>query len=447
MSREAYQLPRELNLGSARSTSEIVAIMREAIRTGTLPKGTLLPTVRLLAAKIGVNRNTAAAAYRQLADAGLVRSDGRHGTVVTGFSQVVLPAEIIPHGVCNLGGGNPDPTLLPDLSIYLRDSPSERRLYGGPMQLPDLVTAAKESFARDGLTKGEIAIAGGALDAFERVLTVCLMPGDAVAVEDPCFPGTLYLLSALGLRAVPVAVDEEGMRPDMLRNALTKQIRAIIITPRAHNPTGVSLSRTRATELRRVLSKVPDVLVVEDDYFNGLAKAPSVWVGGAGRTSWLVVRSLSKSFGPDLRVALLIGDGDTIHLIERRQRLGQRWVSHILQRLALDLLRDDAISRLLKQASATYERRRRAVVSALRRLGLEAFGEDGLNVWLPTPHDHQITQSLLVLGWIVKPGAAFSTHRLTGLRVSIGQLPENKIESLVRDIARCTGIGDRSASA
>lgn len=447
MKRKADYLITELNLDSAKSASKIAAGIREGIRSGTLPKGALLPTVRFLAAQIGANRNTVAAAYRQLADAGLVRSDGRRGTVVTGISHVLLPAEFIPHDAFPLDSGNPDPKFLPDLSEFCRGLDSEHQLYGGLTQLPDLVAVAKERFARDGLASGEIAITGGALDAFERALSVCLMPGDAVAVEDPCFPGTLHLLSALGLRAVPVAVDEEGMRPDLLRNALSERVRAVVITPRAHNPTGVSLSEARVDNLRRVLAKAPEVLVIEDDYFNGLAKALPAWVGGADRKSWLVVRSLSKSFGPDLRLATLIGDANTIRLIERRQRLGQRWVSHVLQRLTLNLMQDGRTPNLLRQASAAYARRRRAVVSALRYVGIDAVGEDGLNVWLPTLHGQQVTQSLLARGWITKAGTAFSPHRLTGLRISIGQLPDDKIEDLVRDIVACAGIGDRSTTA
>ncbi len=52
------------------------------VRTGTLAPGERLPTVRVLAADLGVATNTVARAYRELEQAGLVESRRRTGTVV-----------------------------------------------------------------------------------------------------------------------------------------------------------------------------------------------------------------------------------------------------------------------------------------------------------------------------------------------------------------------------
>ncbi len=98
------------------SASEIAASIRRRIERGDLDAGAVLPPVRALAERLGVNRNTVVAAYRQLAQAGLVASRGRGGTVVAGVAPV--PQEGFAQGsvLRDIGTGNPDPDLIPDPS-------------------------------------------------------------------------------------------------------------------------------------------------------------------------------------------------------------------------------------------------------------------------------------------------------------------------------------------
>ena len=97
------------------SAAEIVGSVRSLVARGVLQDGSLLPPVRALADQLGLNRNTVAAAYRQLAERGLVEGRGRGGTVVA--SPERLHGEGSPSAVpaVDLAGGNPDPALLPDL--------------------------------------------------------------------------------------------------------------------------------------------------------------------------------------------------------------------------------------------------------------------------------------------------------------------------------------------
>src|SRR5207249_2260613 len=120
---------------------------------------------------------------------------------------------------------------------------------------------------------------------------------------DPCFTGILDLLTALSLVPVPVPVDDEGLDPAVLRNALRGTAGALIVTPRAQNPMGSALSERRARQLRNLLRDKPDLLIIEDDHAGPVSGAAYVTIS-SGRQSWAIVRSVSKSLGPDLRVAL-----------------------------------------------------------------------------------------------------------------------------------------------
>ena len=195
----------------------------------------------------------------------------------------------------------------------------------------------------------------GALDGVERALAARLRPGDAIAVEDPGFAGLLHLLRANGYALRPVAIDGRGMTPAALARALEEGVAAVVLNPRGQNPTGASLDEERAAALRAVLDRHPDVMVLEDDHLGPIAGTPRVTLT-AGRRHWAAARSLAKSLGPDLRLAVLAGDPHTINRVRGRQTVGPGWVSHLLQRTAAELLADKQVGRLLKRADQDLRR-------------------------------------------------------------------------------------------
>src|SRR5581483_7327464 len=137
----------------------------------------------------------------------------------------------------------------------------------------------------------------------------------------------------------PVRVDDDGPLTDDVSRALRRGVRAVVVTTRAHNPTGAAASAAPAAQLRQLLAEHADVLLVEDDHCAGIAGVDLHGLAGTTR-HWAFVRSASKAYGPDLRLALLAGDQRTVERVHGRLRLGPGWVSHLLQRLAVDLWSD-----------------------------------------------------------------------------------------------------------
>src|SRR5205085_6312475 len=133
--------------------------------------------------------------------------------------------------------------------------------------------------------------------------------------------------------------------------------------------------------LRTVLAGRPEVLVIEDDHLGLLAGAP-LHSAVAGRSRWAATRSVAKALGPDLRLAILAGDPLTIARVEGRQQCGPGWVSHILQRLVHELWSDARVLARVERARLEYDRRRQALLDALRARGVQARGASGLNVWV-----------------------------------------------------------------
>ena len=361
---------------------------------------------------------------------------GRLGTEVAGRPPLAARAPApLPEGVVNLADGNPDPALLPDLAPALRRLDPGKHLYGGPICYPPLLRGAARRFAADGISADHLCVVSGALDGLERSLEAHLRPGDRVAVEDPAFLGVLDLLQALALVPVPVALDETGPLPDALDAALSAGCAAFIVTPRAQNPTGAALDATRTRALRRVLRHHADVLVLEDDHAGPVAGVPAHTLADERRARWAVVRSVSKSLGPDLRVAILTGDAATVARVEGGAIIGMRWVSFILQRLVAAVWSQPGIAVELRRAARTYAQRRKGLIEALAGHGIAATGRSGLNVWIPVADEAETVSLLLDRGWAVSAGQRFRLESPPAIRVCTARLARPEAVRLAHAVA------------
>ncbi|WP_116210551.1 aminotransferase class I/II-fold pyridoxal phosphate-dependent enzyme [Streptomyces olivoreticuli] len=426
-----------------RRAADISTSVERAVGAGLLAPGELLPPIRELAIQLDVNPNTVGAAYRILRDRGVIETAGRRGSRVrhrpASTSRELIRVEA-PEGVRDVSTGNPDPALLPPLGAALAAaaaSAAERPvLYGAPAVDTELERMARAAFAADGVPEGPVAVTSGALDAMERALAAHLRPGDAVAVEDPGWGSLLDLVPALGLRPVPVRLDDDGPLPDDVDRALREGARALVVTDRAQNPTGAAIGAARARELRAVLTDHPQVLLIEDDHGHGIVDLP-LWPLAGATDHWVVVRSAAKAYGPDLRLALLTGDAVTVDRVRGRQRLGPGWVSHLLQDAVMYLWRSGAVDP--GAVAASYGRRREALVAALRERGITAHGRSGMNVWLPVPDETAAVARLLHAGWAVAPGARFRLASPPAVRLTVSPLAMDDIGPVADALASATG--------
>lgn len=423
------------------TAADIADSVRELRERGALRPGALLPPVRELAARLGVNRNTAVAAYRQLSQAGLVISRGRAGTMLVEHDAVAQDGYAPDTVLHDVGTGNPDPRLIPDPSRVLAGVTGRPVLYGEPV-----IDAALEEWARDWMAPDlpasdfRITVTSGAVDAVERLLAQALMRDDAVALEDPCFLASIHTVRLGGYRAIPVPVDDEGMTVAGLQAALDSGVRAVICTPRAQNPTGASLSPTRASELRALLAKHPYVLIIEDDHFSMLSAQPYESLIGPDHRRFALLRSVSKFLGPDMCLAIAATDPETAERLAMRLSPGTTWVSHLLQRLALGLLSDDSIRESIVEAGRHYTQRNSAFAERLRQHGIDAAYADGMNLWVQLPiHARVVSERLMRRGWLVRTGDGFSlTERDTPsrhLRLTVHDLSPEDAEQLAADLA------------
>jgi DNA-binding transcriptional MocR family regulator len=161
----------------------------------------------------------------------------------------------------------------------------------------------------------------------------------------------------------------------------------------------------------------------------------SVCAGLPVRNRWVTIRSVSKSLGPDLRLAVLAGDEVTVARVAGRQALGTGWVSYQLQELVADLWADPSVARVLQHAAGVYARRGEALRSALRDRGITASGRSGFTCWVPTADEDGVAASLAEAGWAVAPGQRFRIAAPPGVRISFATLEAADAASFASDTA------------
>ena len=393
-----------------RSARGIAVAVSRLVSTGALAPGARLPTVRDVARELGISPTTVSEAWSSLARAGAIETRGRSGTFVRGpassrdrlrYTRLGRPALPL-----DLSTGVPDHALLPSLGDALRrigDTPLTTSYLDEPV-LPGLEAVLRDRWP---YPPEQLTVVDGALDAIDRVVAHAVSFGDHVLVESPAFPPVLDLLEAAGATVVGVPLDGAGIVPSALLDALALDPVALFLQPRAHNPTGVSMTAARAAERAAGLAGADRVLVVEDDHAGDIATAPPVSLGTWLPARTVRVHSFSKSHGPDLRLAAVGGPASVITAITDRRLLGPGWSSRLLQAVLVDLLTDPSTVAQIDHARKEYARRRAALLAALADRGAVASAADGINLWLEVA-DQQIAMiSLAAHGIAVAPGAPF----------------------------------------
>ncbi|HEY5876542.1 MAG TPA: aminotransferase class I/II-fold pyridoxal phosphate-dependent enzyme [Ilumatobacteraceae bacterium] len=409
-----------------RTARGIAAAVSRLVTDGELRSGERLPTVRALARQLGVSPTTVSEAWQVLADAGAIDTRGRLGTFVVGPPSAPGPRRYRnvsqAHGTfsLDLSTGTPDPALLPDLAAVLTrvSRQSLTTSYLDDPVLPALGDVLRDAwpFPPEALT-----VMDGAMDALDRVITTLVRLGDRVVVEQATFPPLLDLLEQLGADIIGVDVDDDGIVPASLKAALAHDPVALFTQPRAHNPLGVGTSMKRTAVLARLL-RSSAVTIVEDDHAGDIAAASLVSMGRHLPDRTILVRSFSKSHGPDLRLSAVGGSGEPIMRMARRRMLGPGWSSRLLQAVLAELLVDEPTVATIADARVEYARRRAAVSDALAERGVPFSGTDGINLWVDVDDERTAQLGLAARGIGVAPGSPFlvASDDRHHLRITVG---------------------------
>jgi DNA-binding transcriptional MocR family regulator len=411
-----------------RNPSGVAGAVSRLIRSGERVAGDRLPTVRELAGGLGTSPTTVSQAWSMLTRAGMITPQGRRGTFVAdlqsprGAWRVRRTMGSPGRPALDLSTGTPDLELLPDVAAAIaRVVPADhtRNYYDAPV-IGELEEVLRERWPYE---PEQITVVDGAMDALDRLVREQIHLGSRVLVENPAYPPLLDLLELIGAQIISLDLDKHGITPDSLRAGLAHQPAALFLQPRAHNPTGVSLTAARAGELAAELAGTK-VLIVEDDHSGDIAQSPPVSLGSWLPASTVHIQSFSKSHGPDLRLAAMAGPTEIIGPLVDRRLLGPGWSSRLLQQVLLELLRDPVTQAALTRARQAYTDRREALVGALAKRGVTANAADGINAWVEVADEHSSVVAMATHGIGVAAGSPFTVEPLASdhIRVTAGLL-------------------------
>lgn len=471
-----------------------------AIHAGKLQFNEQLPTVRDLARQLNISGTTVAAAYRILAQKGLTGSKVGSGTRVAVGSQQAVRSQpprlensttstprislwrrrvqtnhistlltAFPHAK-NYASGTPNPALLP-LEVMKRAwllaasrlTPDDLQ-YAGPAPLPllshqlllrleaDLVPASASDLVMGSSAQQLMTL------AIQIVTSLAQNPRVLVAIEEPGYPTLFDSYERMGHRLVGIEVDAEGAVPASVENALSKGVELILFTPRAHNPTGASWSKSRFKELADVLAEHPNTIIVEDDQFAEAAnsRAGSLLQDPRLEDRVIYIRSFSKVIAPDLRLAVAVARPQLRALLMEGKFYTDGWSSSFSQKALAHAFADPELDNATALARRTYNSRRHLFVQALSAVSSAddftiAPASDGVNVWISLHNGisaSDVAERAAATGMLLATGEPFFIRvgRDDALRVNTGMIADQEIVEVSYKLASAFGAAASSTS-
>ncbi|WP_435108904.1 PLP-dependent aminotransferase family protein [Nocardiopsis synnemataformans] len=340
-------------------------------------------------------------------------------------------------GVVAFNGGYLHPGLQPEHAMGSALARAGRRPGAWARPPAEGVEELRGWFARQiggPVGAADVLVTAGGQSALTTALRALAPPGAPVLVESPTYPGLLAIARAAGLRPVPVPVDAEGVRTDLLEQAFTATgARVLVCQPLFHNPTGAVLSPDRRGEVVRI-ARAAGAFVVEDDFARHLAHAdaaaPPPPLATEDPDGTVVhVRSLTKATSPSLRVGAIAARGPVTRRLRAIQLVDSFFVARPLQEAVLELVGSPAWGRHLRAVAEGLRERRTAMAAALARelpeLAAPHLPAGGYHLWLRLPGETDETalaSAALRAGVAVAPGQAYFPAEPTAphLRLSYG---------------------------
>jgi DNA-binding transcriptional MocR family regulator len=223
--------------------------------------------------------------------------------------------------VVSLAGGMPNLAALPldTLSAQVAEIIAEDGLvalqYGSAHGVPVLREQICEIMALEGIKAhpDDVVVTVGSQMGLDMVTRLFCDPGDVVIAEGPSYVGALGSFAAYQAQVVHVAMDDHGLVPELLREALDRtekagrRVKFLYTIPNFHNPAGVTLAVERRAEILEIC-RDHDVLVVEDNPYGLLGFDGQTYpaLRSTDPENVVYLGSFSKTFASGLRVGWVL---------------------------------------------------------------------------------------------------------------------------------------------
>ncbi|MFP3219510.1 MAG: PLP-dependent aminotransferase family protein [Acidilobus sp.] len=284
--------------------------------------------------------------------------------------------------VLSLAGGLPGPEVFPKEELAAIASRVIEELGDSALQYSPTLGVMPFREAVVDFVKGKgvkvndndgVAVTTGSQEAIYLLAMTLVNPGDGIVVESPTYLAALNVFRYHGAEFIPVPIDENGMRTDLLEGSIKKakqrgiNVKMIYTVATCHNPTGVIMSDDRRKELLEVASKY-DLLVIEDDPYSFFVFDDTNFthlktMDSEGRVIYL--GTFSKILAPGLRLGYMIADRQLTRAVELAKQMVDLHSSTLSQYIALYAIREGVVDKTIEKARKAYKEKRDVMVDAL----------------------------------------------------------------------------------
>jgi 2-aminoadipate transaminase len=334
------------------------------------------------------------------------RTAGMTSSAIRELLKLTADPEIL-----SFAGGLPAPEVFPVAEIaaaaerVLLTHGAEALQYGmteGYLPLREMLTRHMARYGID-VTPDNVLITSGSQQALDLVGKLFLNPGDRVLTEAPTYIGAIQAFTSYQAGCLTVPVDDEGLRVDLLEDALRAGPKFIYVLPNFQNPSGVTLSLERRRRLVELASHYGTPIVEDDPYgqlrYEGehvppLVKLDAEFHGCAhGERSFrgavLYLGTLSKTLAPGLRLGWIVAPGEVIKRLVQMKQGTDLHTGTFVQMLAYETARDGFLDGHVRRIREVYGARRNVMLAALEREFPPAVRwtrpEGGLFLWVTLP--------------------------------------------------------------
>ncbi|QPC95171.1 aminotransferase class I/II-fold pyridoxal phosphate-dependent enzyme [Mesorhizobium sp. INR15] len=369
--------------GEGPRSRELYAALRRLIETGALAAGAKLPTTRDLARRFGLSRSAAVACFEMLISEGFATAKVGAGTFVAAdvprlpaarLSEHPPEIGVVPSLPCGIGVAVSDPRTLNIFRILLsrhlaRPGPEHFR-YGDPRGGIALRTAIA-TYLRTArgvrCDAGQIVLTSGTQQGLDVLMRAAIRPGDAVWLENPCYPMAHAALAGSGARVFGVPVDGEGLDPE-IGEALCPGARAAYVTPSHQYPLGVTMTMRRRLALLD-WARRNNAWIIEDDYdsefrYAGPPLTSLQGMDGSGRVAYL--GTFSKVLFPGLRIGYAVVPEALLDAVLAVRMRSDRYPSTLAEGALTDLLNEGHFAAHLRRVRRRVQASRDVLVAGLK---------------------------------------------------------------------------------
>ena len=289
---------------------------------------------------------------------------------------------VVNPNVISFAGGMPGEELFPvdDIREMVANMPRKAMdtalQYGPTDGLPVLVDLLTEEMSKKGfdMTKNRIIVTTGSTQVMNIVSKLLIDENDVVLTEDPVFCGSAGAFCSYHAQLVGVKMDSEGIIISELEKALEKNPKFIYTTPTFHNPAGLTYSRQRRMEFLEVMSKHPDVMILEDDaygrlYYDNDTQEDIVPMKTYAKNEQQIIycSSFSKIFGPGLRIGWMVLPKEMFEVAEIAKQSMDACTPQFSQMLAYEFWKSGRLDRYVEMLRNTYKARRDKMVECIKK--------------------------------------------------------------------------------